>query len=246
MRLLSKIADAKIPLRLRRALNSECPLGNASLLPYKDEKYYLCSFREFTYDIQWNEYKYQQYRRSTPNAMWFALVDNNFTVESTRFKSVAYCPDERDKSYANQDFEDARLFRWNSEIYVSTTVDRNDKKLYCPYTKVMKLTDDNWEIRLNTVFNSYFHPHCAGSPTKNWMAVPDKPFNMIHKVNHHHMEVIDIDKNTMWNTYHYNNVTAPWDMRGNTNLLKVGNNYLALTHTIPNHKHYVSYFLVMD
>lgn len=77
------------------------------------------------------------------------------------------------------------------------------------------------------------------------MAVPDKPFNMIHKVNQKSLEIIDIKKNKMWNTQHGKNVTTPYDLRGNTNLIKIGRNYVTLTHTIPNRINYVSYFLVV-
>ena len=48
------ICEKKIPLLLYQGMSSECPLGNATIISYKENNMYLCGAKEFIYSMYEN------------------------------------------------------------------------------------------------------------------------------------------------------------------------------------------------
>ena len=196
MKLLKDVADAKIPLKLRKALNSECPLGNASMVPYKNGKFYLCSFREFINSVEYGKEKiiYRKiFNPCTKYRIGFALIDNKFDVMDWKFKETLYTMKENEMPRKrNLRFIDPRLFFFFFFLYIGMSPYKPDHKELFPYMNISKVKDKDWQITLTSIFNSYENEYLKDTPVKNWMQIPDKPFRLIHKINPTTTEVIDI------------------------------------------------------
>ena len=157
MKLLKDICEVKLPINLRTAIWSACPLGNASIIPYKNNGKYLCAFRQFPYFLNPHNRKmvYRDFASPAPrtkNESWFALLDNNFFPEGRFLKVVPEYPANQEE-LVSWVHEDLRLFRWGDEVWFSGTTFKRPRRT--KYASVIgKVRDSNWEIALDVQFQS--------------------------------------------------------------------------------------------
>lgn len=118
-----------------------------------------------------------------PDQHLFVLLDRNFNfikrlnlIENTYWKPEGF---ENERTY----LEDMRLCQWGDEIYGSSatfyTRNRQFEKMGIEVQKIEMIGDD---VRATHVFNS--SESGIMGRLKNWMPIPDKPFNYITGTSH--------------------------------------------------------------
>ena len=170
-RLLIDACERKIPIYLRSHIKSECPMGNASITPYDNNRYYLCSFREFLYDLNGAVFPYIYKKEHVPtskNSTQFILLGKDFRPNKGIFKNVVV--DEKDWLY------DGRLFRWGDKVYFSSVREHDSTQTQ----SIFKVHDKDFTIRLELIYDSV--KDFGDNMEKNWMAVPDMPDKMVYGV----------------------------------------------------------------
>ena len=203
--------------------------GNFSMLPMPNGDWFCC-FRIFGYwiDSIGRYLTSEQLRLHHPDLHQFCVLDRDFNfvrkvdcVESTYYKH----PD-----YANElpYLEDGRLVAWNGNWYISTCVVYQENLQWKHFgLELQRLTWEDGNIHARHCWNSI---ECGiQGRHKNWLPVPDRPFNFIVGTSRHGAQVIDISKNTLTNI----GATSKGEFyRGNTPLVKTDEGYVAIGHVV--------------
>lgn len=124
--------------------------------------------------------------------------------------------------------EDARLVRWDDKLYMCGV--RRDTKTNGEGRMELSEIINGVEVSRNRIEppndpNSY----CE----KNWMPILDKPYHFIKWSNPTEVVKVDIKTNTSKTVYlTSNNLSLPRDIRGGSQVIKIDNYYVAVTHEV--------------
>ena len=149
------ICEKKIPVMLHQGLTSGCPMGNSTIIPYKNNSMYLCGFREFTYGMyenyrSWSHKRYAPiYKNSTKINYYFSLLNNSFQPHKRRYNDLIVPRMPTGEST----IEDGRLVWWNGKLYLlGCEVSKRDPMNTT--VSLFSVEDKGWKITLDFVYNS--------------------------------------------------------------------------------------------
>lgn len=222
--ILREICESKRPLKLKAMLPlSNCPCGNAAVLPHGDETKYLCAFREFNYCFYNNVSYVHEHDEYTTYGMWVGILDNDFApfranINGLRVNYMGF------QDTCGFKLEDPKLTRWDDEICISMTK-TPDHSVFDNTFVVGCLKDEDWKITIDLTYDSRYgyssrHGYSCGSREKNWMPCVQKN-KMVHSVQDKITRIVDIKTDEVVDAP--NEVPVPSNLRGNTNLLQLDN-----------------------
>jgi len=124
--------------------------------------------------------------------------------------------------------EDARLVRWDNKLFMCGV--RRDTK-----------TNGEGRMELSEIVNGVEISRSRIEPPndpnsyceKNWMPILDKPYHFIKWSNPTEVVKVDVDKGTSETVYlSKKQYPLPRDIRGGSQVIKIDNYYVALTHEV--------------
>lgn len=127
--------------------------------------------------------------------------------------------------------EDARIFRWNEKLYVSG-VRRDLDTIGTGRMELCEIVPDGDKIVEISRFripppndqNSY----CE----KNWMPILDKPYHYVKWSNPTEVVKVNPDNQTSETVSLSDYIPLPRDLRGGSQVIKIGDYYVAFTHEV--------------
>lgn len=207
------------------------PIGNFSMIPLDDGRW-LANFRVFQYWISSTTTRYWtggHMKLKEPNIHHMCILDSDFNLlrqirnaESTFYKN----PISDSVPY----LEDGRMVRWNGEIYISSATFYPDaeKDLDKMGLEVQKVMFDGLDSA-TAVHHWNTVEHGVRGRQKNWMPIPDRPFQYLVGTTRTGSQVYDISTDrTLW----MGDLSGGDFFRGNTPLIREGDGYITLTHTV--------------
>jgi hypothetical protein len=161
---------------------------------------------------------------------YYCELDNNFNI--IRYNKID--TSEFDNYEPQWDFvglEDARIFSWNGKLYTSgvrrdlDTIGTGRMEL-CEIEVGEDYVKEVSRIRISPPNdpNSY----CE----KNWMPIIDKPYHYVKWSNPTEVVEVDIENKTSKTVSLSNQINLPRDLRGGSQVIPIGDFYLACTHEV--------------
>lgn len=161
---------------------------------------------------------------------WYLELDNNLNIiRHTKIDTSQF--DTYEPKWEFVGLEDARLVRWDGKLYISgvrrdtTTNGQGRMEL-----SELKVTDNSvtevsrFRIPTPKDPNSY----CE----KNWMPVLDMPYHYVKWTNPTELVKVDPVAKTCKTVYDGVDVKIPISQRGGSQVIKIDDKYIALTHEV--------------
>lgn len=152
------------------------------------------------------------------------LIEKSYRVDTSKF-------DTYEPLWDFVGLEDARLFRWNSKLYISgvrrdTTTNGQGRMELSEIVKENNSIKEISRVRIQPPKdpNSY----CE----KNWMPVLDLPYHYIKWTNPTELVRVNAETGQSFTEHLGNTIQMPRDVRGGTQVISWRGYYLALTHEV--------------
>lgn len=161
---------------------------------------------------------------------YYCELDENFNI--TRYNKIDTTKfDNYEPQWDFVGLEDARIFRWNDKLYTSGV--RRD--LDTIGTGRMELC----EIEVGDDYVkevSRFRIPPPNDPNsyceKNWMPILDKPYHYVKWSNPTEVVEVDVENNSSRTVSLSERISLPRDLRGGSQVISVGDFYIACTHEV--------------
>lgn len=160
---------------------------------------------------------------------YYCELDQNFNIVRFNKIDTSKFPDKELWEFIG--LEDARIFKWDEKLYISGV--RRD--LDTIGTGRMELCEI--EIREDSVVEiERFRIPPPKDPNsyceKNWMPILDVPYHYVKWSNPTEIVKVDPINQTSTTVYLGNSISLPRDLRGGSQVISVGDYYIACTHEV--------------
>jgi hypothetical protein len=124
--------------------------------------------------------------------------------------------------------EDGRLVKWGGDLYLASAIFYQNNEHYEKFgIEVQRIELNEGTVEAKHVWSSVEHGFTGRH--KNWIAIPDKPFNYVIGTSTSGAQTIDISSGVV-------KEVGRFDLddlyRGNTNLIQTDDGYYTLTHKL--------------
>ena len=202
------------------------------LVNLRNINYTLYHSEKNKYEHQWGPLVYIHPENDMRLRTWNYMceLDDNMRIKSYHRIDTSKFPDKELWEFVG--LEDCRIVRWNGKLYVSgVRRDLDTKGTGRMELSEIELTDSSVkeisQFRIPTPVDK--DSYCE----KNWMPVLDMPYHYVKWTNPTEIVKVNIEKGTS-ETIHLvkQNVKFSRDIRGGSQVIKVGNFNIALTHEV--------------
>lgn len=203
------------------------PCGNFSILPW-DNGAYLAHFRIFQYWIDSDRFRYWQTANEIEHDRHhFVWLDADFNFAGALGAGANTYFQEPDFIAEKPYLEDGRMVSWPSGIYMASAIFYQQNEKYERFgMEIQKVRVSGGEASTMHTWNSCEHGIVGRH--KNWMAVPDRPFNFVTATYEHGAQTIDISGPGFSEAGDCSGEMY----RGSSPLLKTAGGYEAITHRV--------------
>jgi hypothetical protein len=161
---------------------------------------------------------------------WYLELDDE--LEITRYNKIdTSFFDTYEPKWDFVGLEDARIFRWNGKLYTcgvrrDTTPNGQGRMELC---EILVMPDKVVEVmRFRIPAPNNGDTYCE----KNWMPISDKPYHLIKWSNPTELVSVNPIDKTCTTEYLSEPIWLPNDIRGGSQVIRWGDNYLACTHEV--------------
>ena len=228
------------PLIIPSELTNGTGLCNPSV--YVDGDQILCNIRHVGYNLYHSEFeqKYPSWHGpmiylhpeddlTLRTINYMCKLDENLDIES--FNKVDTSKLDKTPVWEFIGLEDGRLVRWEDKLYLCGV--RRDTKPNgegrIELSEIEFTPEGVKEISRHRIQPPNESSYCE----KNWMPILDKPFHFVKWTNPTEVVKVDLKKNKATQVYLSPNIyDFQRDIRGGSQILKINNYYIGLTHEV--------------
>jgi hypothetical protein len=160
---------------------------------------------------------------------YYLELDNDFNIVRYNKIDTSRFPEKELWDFVG--LEDARIFRWNGKLYTSG-VRRDLDTIGTGRMELCEIvvTDDKVEeiSRFRIPPPKDPNSYCE----KNWMPILDLPYHYVKWGNPTEVVKVDPENKTSQTVYLGEQINLPRDLRGGSQLIPIGDYYLACTHEV--------------
>lgn len=161
---------------------------------------------------------------------YYYELDNNLNI--SRYSKIDTSTfDNYEPQWDFVGLEDARIFKWNDKLYTSG-VRRDLDKVGTGRMELCEILVSETSVK-EISRNRIAPPNDPNSYCeKNWMPVIDRPYAYVKWSNPTEVVEVNLQDNTSKTVSLSESISLPRDLRGGSQVVRVGNYYLACTHEV--------------